>query len=255
MAAQWSGVDSAENRLQSSGISDGARAKPGWRGLCAVAAFAGLALAACGGTGAPQSAPSSAAQPQPATPVPTASQPAASASPPAPSRGAALISPPFGEGARVQMTSYLPGDKREDAAVAAPKDFLIAVLYSDYTGGRDRRWARYVTSPIPMKGMEQTLSQPGVTTESFRGTVRVWHMTVSGTPDPKGTVVVTECVDSSHAQNTSLKTGKVLPSRLQSSKDQNFYSNSDVLAERGGRWLVISIPPVITYPRAVQCKP
>jgi hypothetical protein len=187
-----------------------------------------------------------------------ASQPSAAPRSPAPApsgKSQALITPPFGEGARVQMTAYLPRDRSEDAAVIAAKNFLIAVLYADYTGGRDRRWTRYVASPIPMKGMQQSLSQPGVTTESFRGTVRFWRMTVSGTPGPKGTVEVTECGDSSRALNTSLKTGKVLPRRLQNSKDQNFYSNTDVLAKRGNRWLVISIPPVIYYPRAFQCKP
>jgi hypothetical protein len=67
---------------------------------------------------------------------------------------------------------------------------------------------------------------------------------------------VTECIDGSHALNTRLRTGKVLPPREQSTIDQNYYSNTDVLEkDAAGQWGVISIPPVINYPEAIGCGP
>jgi hypothetical protein len=168
---------------------------------------------------------------------------------------APLALPPFGKNAHVVMTSWLPASASEIPAVTTAKDFLLAVLYADYTGGRDHRWRGYVSAGKVRAGLASTLAQPGVTTESFRGTVRFWHMSALATPGPKGTIEVTECVDSSRARNTSLATGKVLPRRRQVPADQNFYSNSDVLAkDSGGHWRVISIPPTIYYPRALECK-
>jgi hypothetical protein len=181
------------------------------------------------------------------TPAPTSSGSAGTAAEP-------LTFPPFGKNAHVVMTSWLPAGASEIPAVTTAKDFLLALLYADYKGGKDHRWARYVTSPIPRSGLVSTLAQPSVTTESFKGTIRFWHMSVLAAPGPKGTVEVTECVDSSHALNTSLRTGKVLPRRLQVPGNQNFYSNTDVLAKRSGHWLVISIPPAIYYPQAPECK-
>lgn len=166
-----------------------------------------------------------------------------------------LTMPPFGKNAHIVMTSWLPGDASEVPAVTTAKDFVLANLYADYTGGRDHRWRSYVSSRRVRTGLAATLAQPGITTESFEGTIRFWHMSAVATPGPKGTVEVTECVDSSHARNTSLASGKILPRSQQTPKDQNFYLNSDVLAkDSGGHWRVISIPPTLYYPQAVECK-
>jgi hypothetical protein len=193
---------------------------------------------------------------------PVGGKSASAVSPPAPTSSQSpgtgsesLTLPPFGKNAHIVMTSWLPAAASETPAVTTAKDFLLAVLYADYKGGRDHRWTSYVSSRSVKTGLASTLAQPGVTTESFRGTVRFWHMSVLAAPGRKGTVEVTECVDSSHARNTSLATGKVLPGRRQTPGDQNFYSNSDVLAmDSSGHWRVISIPPTIYYPRALECK-
>jgi hypothetical protein len=207
----------------------------------------GLLVAACGSSGhAPQTF-----HPAGST-TPTASAPASSA----PGGPGGVVIPPFGANAHVKMTSYLPKDADTAQAVVAAKDFLLAVLYADYTGGKDHRWMGYVSGPKVRSGLAAQLAQPGVTTESFRGTMRFWHMSAIKTAAaPKASVEVTECVDSSHALNTSLSTGKVLPRSKQLSTDENFYSNSDVLIkDRNGQWRVISILPAIYYPRAPECK-
>jgi hypothetical protein len=176
-----------------------------------------------------------------------------SAAPSAPAGALTLIRPPFGRHAHVLMTPWMPGRPGEKAAVMAAKDFVLAVLYADYTGDRDQRWRSYVTSPRVRTGLAQTLHVPSVTTESFTGTVRFWRMSAIRA---KGTVIVTECVDTARARNTSLSTGKILPPGQQTPRNQNYYSNSDVLArESSGRWEVVSIPTTVYYPQAQECKP
>jgi hypothetical protein len=161
--------------------------------------------------------------------------------------------PPFGHGAHAVMTRWQSARPAVRPAVLAAKDFVLAVLYADYTGGRDSRWQQYVSSPKVRAGLTSSLAVPSVTTESFTGTVRFWHMNAVAS---RGTVTVTECVDSARARNTSLKTGRVLPRRRQLPKNQNYYSNSDVLAkDTSGHWRVVSIPPTIYYPQAQECKP
>lgn len=136
------------------------------------------------------------------------------------------------------------------------KNFLLAVLYADYTGNRDRHWISYAGSRRVRVGLAATLNVPSVTTESFKGTIRFWHMSVLAATGAKGAIEVTECVDSSQARNTSLNTGKVLPRRLQVPANQNYYSNSDVLTkDTSDHWRVISIPPANYYPEAVECRP
>jgi hypothetical protein len=208
---------------------------------------AGLLVAACG---------SSAHAPKTFHPAGSTTPPASAPASSAPGGPDGVAIPPFGANAHVKMTSYLPKDADTAQAVLAAKDFLLAVLYADYTGGQDHRWMDYVAGSKVRSGLAAQLAQPGVTTESFRGTMRFWHMSAIKTAAaPKATVEVTECVDSSHALNTSLSTGKVLPRSKQLSADENFYSNSDVLIkDRNGQWRVISIPPAIYYPRAPECK-
>src|SRR6266567_582841 len=220
------------------------------RGLrSALLLSTGVLTVACGSSAPPQTFhPGGGSTTPVSTPAP--------ASPGSGGTGAApLAVPPFGKNAHVAMTSWLPASASEIPAVTTAKDFLLAVLYADYTGGRDHRWRRYVSAGKVRVGLASTLAQPGVTTESFRGTVRFWHMSALEAPGPKGTVEVTECVDSSGARNTSLATGRVLPRRQQVRADQNFYRNSDVLAkDSSGHWRVISIPPTIYYPQALECK-
>lgn len=186
----------------------------------------------------------------------TATTPAPASATSAAATTGSFTRPPFGANAHVEMTSWHPASASEAAAVRTAKTFLLAVLYADYTGGRDHRWTSYVSSDRVRSGLAATLAAPSVTTESFTGTVRFWRMHASATSGAKGTVAVTECVDSTHARNTDLKTGKVLPGSLQNPADQNYYSNTDVLAlGSGGQWRVVSIPATIYYPQAQECKP
>jgi hypothetical protein len=167
-----------------------------------------------------------------------------------------LTVPPFGKNVHIAMTSWLPASSSQIPAVVAAKDFLLAVLYADYTGNRDHRWTTYVPAGPARTGLARSLAVPGVTHESFIGTIRLWRMHALGAPGPKGSIVVTECVDSARARNTGLHSGKVLPKSLQNTVDQNYYLNSDVLAKDStGNWQVISISPAVYYPQAQECKP
>jgi hypothetical protein len=146
--------------------------------------------------------------------------------------------------------------------VTAAKNFLLAVLYADYAGGRDHRWQAYAGSSTVLSVMRLVLASPYVTTESWTGTIRIWHMTavagtaVAGTAG-KNTISVTECVDSSDLLSTSLRTGKVLPpGQQQLSPGHNSYSETEVLARNAaGHWVVIAFPPVVFYPEAAGCRP
>lgn len=214
------------------------------RGLAgALLAGSGLLAAAC------------------SSPAPQTFHPASDASTattaPAATRSASpltLVRPPFGHNAHVLMTPWLPARHAERLAVMSAKDFVLAVLYADYTGDRDQRYRSYVATAKVRTGLAQTLNVPSVTTESFTGTVRFWRMHAAR--GPKGTVVVTECVDTSRARNTRLSSGRILPPGQQTPHNDNYYLNSDVLArESSGRWGVTSIPATIYYPRAQECKP
>jgi hypothetical protein len=180
--------------------------------------------------------------------------PSSSAAPSGPATTLTLVRPPFGHNARVLMTPWMPARRGERAAVMTAKDFVLAVLYADYTGDRDQRWRPYVASARVRIGLAATLHVPSVTTESFTGTVRFWRMNM--VRESKGAVLVTECVDTAGARNTSLSTGQILPPGQQTKHNDNYYLNSDVLArESSGRWGVVSIPTTVYYPQAQECKP
>lgn len=186
----------------------------------------------------------------------TAASPPASAQASGSATSTQLAVPPFGQNAHVAMTSWLPANSSEIPAVITAKDFLLAVLYADYTGNRDHRWTTYVAAGPARTGLARSLAVPGVTHESFTGTIRLWRMHALATSGAKGSVEVTECVDSARVRNTGRRSGKVLPKRLQNTTDQNYYLNSDVLAKNtAGNWRIISISPAIYYPEAQECKP
>jgi hypothetical protein len=206
-------------------------------------------LAACGSSAAPHTF-------QPAGGTAASAPTSPSATPQASGPATTLTVPPFGRHARVAMTSWLPAKHSQIPAVIAAKNFLLAVLYADYTGDRDHRWTSYAAPGPVRSGLARTLVQPGITTESFTGTIRLWRMHALGAPGPKGSIEVFECIDNSRARNTALGSGKVLPGRLQTPKNQNYYLNSDVLARGSdGQWQVVSIPAVVYYPQAQECKP
>lgn len=210
----------------------------------ALLAGSGVLAVAC------SAAPAQTFHPAADSAAPSTSAPASAA----PATTLTLVRPPFGHNAHVLMTPWMPARPADKAAVMTAKDFVLAVLYADYTGDRDQRWRQYVGSARVRIGLAQTLHVPSVTGESFTGTVRFWRM--HAVRAGHGKLLVTECVDTAGARNTSLSTGKILPPGQQTKHDDNFYLNSDVLArESSGRWGVVSIPTTVYYPQAQECKP
>jgi len=137
--------------------------------------------------------------------------------------------------------------------VITVKDFLLAFLYAEYRGNQDDRWTGYV-SGAPLAELKSNLAEPSVTTESFTGTILFSHMRAFADPSLPGDIDVSECFDNSQSSNTDLVTGKPLAN--QGPADQRYYRNTDVLAKNhSGHWHVISVDPVVYYPRAKECKP
>jgi hypothetical protein len=165
----------------------------------------------------------------------------------------ALTWPPFGSDVHIFMPSWLPGSGREKQAVITAKDFLLAFLYAEYKGSRDQRWTSYVSGGGVLDGLKSTLGAPDITTQSFRGTIRFSRMRAFPDPSLNGDIDVSECFDNSHSENTSLATGKIVPDHTPA--DRHYYLNTDVLARHQGEWHVVSVYPVIYYPRAKECGP
>ena len=135
----------------------------------------------------------------------------------------------------------------------ADKDYELAYLYAEYTGGRSQSWTSYVSSTMQTQ-VRVVLSRQDVTTESFRGTIRIFHMTVIRDPVVRADVDVSACFDNARAVNTDLSTGKVLPG--QSPSNKNYYRYTDQLAQTpSGQWQVVGNYPLVYYPRAKECKP
>lgn len=216
----------------------------------ALTALVLLGAAACSSSGAPQP-PASAFLPSSAT----ASASAASAA-------AGYVMPPFGSNAHVTMTSYTPSVAAEAGAVNADKDFQLAYLYAEYTGGKDTSWTDYVAPGGAQTTVEQSLTGASVTTESFKGSVSYFDMSVIPDPTTKSAYDVLSCMDSAGAVTTNLTTGAVVPepsSSVSSSSgatDQDYERLGDILLQDStGQWQVISSFPTIYYPQAPECKP
>jgi hypothetical protein len=161
--------------------------------------------------------------------------------------------PPFGNNVHIVMPEWLPPDASQVPAVIAAKDFLLAFLYAEYRGNQDSRWTAYASGKV-VKSLKATLAQPGVTGQSFVGTIRFSQMRAFPDPIAPTATDVSECFDNSHSANTDLATGKVIPDNTPPA--QHFYRNTDVLAQgRHGNWQVVSVYPTIYYPQARECKP
>jgi len=146
-----------------------------------------------------------------------------------------------------------PADASQAQAVLVDKNYELAYLYAEYTSGQDSSWANYV-SPTMQTEVQVALAQPGVTTESFTGTIRIFDMSVVADPTVPGRLDVSGCFDNAQSVNTSKKTGQVIPDT--GSPDQHYYRYTDQLAkDTGGQWQVTSDLPAIYYPRAKECKP
>ena len=218
-----------------------------WRGPCGVlsaaAALAGLAaLAACGAVRPPAFRPAGA---NPGAPAATGTSSRLA-------RTSALTWPPFGPDVHIVMPGWLPADRGEIPAVITAKNFLLAYLYAEYKGGTDQRWASYVAGDVAT-ALRSDLAAPGVTTQSFTGTIRFSLMDAFPDPSVNGAVDVSECFDNAHSANVGLHSRQVIPDRIP--PGQHYYRNTDVVARgAGGQWHVIGVYPVIYYPQAKECK-
>ncbi len=209
--------------------------------LAALAAACAAGLIACSSPAPPAFNPGGPASTAPATAM------AQSAGP------GSVIMPPFGKNAHVSMTGWRPRNAGLARAVLADKDYELAYLYAEYTGGRDSSWTSYVSPTMELQ-VRGVLSGQDVTTESFRGTIKIFAMTAIRDPAVPGDVDVSACFDNAAAANTSLSTGAVLPG--QSPSDRNYYRYTDQLAQApSGQWQVVSDYPLVYYPRAKECKP
>jgi hypothetical protein len=160
--------------------------------------------------------------------------------------------PPFGGHVHIVMPGWRPADPAEVPAVVAAKDFLLAFLYAEYRGNQDDRWTDFVSGAV-LGALKANLGGASVTTESFTGTIIFSHLRAYPDPTTSGAVDVSECFDNARSRNTSLATGQVIADRLPA--DQHYYMNTDVMAKVNGRWAMISVYPVVYYPRAQECKP
>jgi hypothetical protein len=178
-----------------------------------------------------------------------AGPPAAAGASPAPG----YVMPPFGSNVRIEMTSWLPADAAQAAAVNTDKSYELAYLYAEYKGGQDESWVNYV-NPLMKTAVEQSLQATDVTTESFIGTIKYFDMSVIPDPVIKGDLDVSACFDNADSSNTSLSTGAVIPDTAP--KDSHYVRIADELRKNSaGRWQVYSSLPAVAYPEAAQCKP
>ena len=183
-------------------------------------------------------------------------RPSGSMAAPAPVTAAgagSVVMPAFGKNVHIDLTSWKPSSAAQAQAVLTDKDYELAFLYAEYTGGQDTAWASYV-SPAMQTEVQSTLSRPGVTGESFTGTIRIFDMAVVADPTVPGRLDVSGCFDNARSSNTDRRTGKVIPDT--GSPDQHYYRYTDQLAkDSSGQWKVTSDLPAIYYPRAKECKP
>jgi len=164
-----------------------------------------------------------------------------------------VVRPPFGHNVHVHMAGWQPASARQAKAVIADKNFELAYLYSEYTGGKDKRWTAYVDAAM-RRAFGRALAKRDVTTESFRGTVRFTHMRAFSDPAHKGAIDVSACYDNSHAVNTSIRTGKAVPDRTPAA--DHYLRYTDILARSGaGHWRVVGNYSDVFYPQARECKP
>jgi hypothetical protein len=211
-----------------------------WAGVTLIGA-ALLGVAACASGGGTK----------PATFHPGGTMAGAAAAPSAAAGGVTM--PPFGKNVHIDMTTWKPADPGQAQAVLTDKNYELAYLYAEYTGGADQSWTSYVNANMQTE-VQQAMTQPGIAGQSFTGTIRFFDMQVVPDPTVTGDLDVSSCFDNAQSDNTDLKTGKVIPSTVPA--DQHYYRYTDQLAkDPSGSWQVIANLPPVYYPRAKECKP
>ncbi len=170
-----------------------------------------------------------------------------------PSGPAGVQMPPFGSNAHIVVTGWLPKNASLARAVVTDKDYELAYLYAEYVSGESDDWTSYVSAGMA-QALRPALAATDVTTQSFKGTIRFFDMTVAHDPKIPADVDVSGCVDNAGAVNTDRSTGAVLPGQTPS--DASYYRYTDELAPvAGGQWQVVGNYQPIYYPQAKECKP
>src|SRR6201986_1509268 len=201
--------------------------------LLAAACAAAIGLAACSSPAPPAFNPGGPASTAPATPMATSSGPGS------------VVMPPFGKNAHIIMTGWMPEDAGMAKAVLADKDYELAFLYAEYTGGKSQDWTSYVSHTMALQ-VRALLAKPDVTTESFKGMIRLFKMRVIRAPAVTGDLDVSACFDNAKAVNPSLSTGAVLPG--QSPSNDNCDRFTDQLSQSPtARWRVSSKYPIVPH--------
>src|SRR5689334_23976248 len=107
--------------------------------LAAAACATVIGLAACSSPAPPAFNPGAPASTAPATPMATSSGPGS------------VLMPPFGKNAHVIMTDWMPQDAGMAKAVLADKNYELAFLYAEYTGGKSQDWTSYVSHTMALQ--------------------------------------------------------------------------------------------------------
>ena len=161
--------------------------------------------------------------------------------------------PAFGKDVHIDLTTWAPSSAGQAQAVLTDKNYELAFLYAEYTGGQDTAWTSYVSSTMQTEA-QSTLSQADVTSESFIGTIRIFDMTAVTDPTVPADLDVSACFDNADSANTSRSTGAVITDTA--SPDSHYVRISDELRKNSaGQWQVYSSLPAVYYPEAAQCKP
>src|SRR6202044_1518250 len=108
-------------------------------------------------------------------------------------------------------------------------------------------WMSYV-NPAMQSEVSAVLAAQDVTTESFKGTIKIFDMTANHDSVIPADVDVAACFDNAEAVNTSLSSGSVLPG--QATSDSNYYRYTYELAPTSsGGWQVVAAYQNIYYPQ------
>lgn len=218
----------------------------------AVVTVAALAAAGCGSASSgpaalPAARPAANSSPAPAAPSP-------SASPSATAAGSGVVMPPFGNGARVVANWPLPASQPQAKAVVTAENMALAILYGEYTGGRDTSWQAYSGNSQVSSYLADGFNEAQTKSSSWTGTIKLWDMSVTPGTGGSNTSTVQWCEDDAAALSTTLPDHKVVPG--QSPSEQNYYLVAyEMTANGAGHWSVTQILAKQNVQQAPECQP
>lgn len=217
-----------------------------------VVAVAALAAAGCGSAAkSPAAAPMPAARPA-ANDSPAPAAPSPSASPSA--AGSGVVMPPFGNGARVVASWPLPASQPKAKAVVTAENMALAILYGDYTGGRDTSWQAYSGNSQVSSYLADGFNDAQTRSSSWTGTIKLWDMSVTPGTGGSNTQTVQWCEDDAAALSTTLASHQVVPGQSPSEADYYLVAY-EMTASGAGHWSVTQILAKQNVQQAPECQP